>query len=407
MAAEPTSPRKLTPRGNHGTGPVPVDRADQDPAKPAAQNGDTVVMPAETAAAMEEEHEILHASIRAASVGQLIVATVAVIGLFYLAKIVLVTILTALLIAFMLEPIVNGLGRLKVPRPVGALVAVLLLLAVFGALTYFFYNRVIAFSNELPKYSEQVRGVISKITSKTRKIEENTSKLLQPAEKGKNAVPVQVQQAPGVFHLIAGGAGAVGNLLLSLGFIPFLVYFMLSWQEHARRATVQLFPKEHRITAHRTLGRISIMIRSFIIGNLVVGLVNSAVSGIVFWQLGISYWYFIGIISGFASVIPYLGIVLAVVPPLASGIGVLGRSGVLIVIAAVFILHLVSMNVLYPKLVGRRVQLNPLAVSLGLLFWAWIWGAMGLLLAVPIVAATKIICDHVDSLRPVGVWLGE
>jgi len=306
-----------------------------------------------------------------------------------------------------LEPIVNGLGRLKVPRPVGALIAVLLLLTVFGALTYFFYNRVVAFSNELPKYSEEVRGVISKVTSKTRKIEENTSKLLQPADKDKNAVPVQVQQAPGVFHLIAGGAGAVGNLLLSLGFIPFLVYFMLSWQEHARRATVQLFPKEHRITAHRTLGRISLMIRSFIIGNLVVGLVNSTVSAVVFWQLGISYWYFIGIISGFVSVIPYLGIVLAVVPPLASGIGVLDRSGVLIVIAAVLLLHLVSMNVLYPKLVGRRVQLNPLAVSLGLLFWSWIWGAMGLLLAVPIVAATKIICDHVDSLRPVGVWLGE
>ncbi len=384
-----------------------MDRAAQESPEPAAQNGDTVVLPAETAAAMEEEHEILHASIRAASVGQLVVATVAVIGLFYLAKIVLVTVLTAVLIAFMLEPIVNGLGRLKVPRPVGALITVLLLLSVSGALTYFFYNRVVAFSNELPKYSEEVRGVISKVTSKTRKIEENTSKLLQPADKGKNAVPVQVQQAPGVLHLIAGGAGMVGNLLLSLGFIPFLVYFMLSWQEHARRATVQLFPKEHRITAHRTLGRISSMIRSFIIGNLVVGLVNSTVSAIVFWQLGISYWYFIGIISGFVSVIPYLGIVLAVVPPLASGIGVLDRSGVLLVIAAVFVLHLVSMNVLYPKLVGRRVQLNPLAVSLGLLFWSWIWGAMGLLLAVPIVAATKIICDHVDSLRPVGVWLGE
>ena len=149
------------------------------------------------------------------------------------------------------------------------------------------------------------------------------------------------------------------------------------------------------------------MIRSFIIGNLVVGLVNSVVSAAIFWKLGISYWYFVGIISGFVSVIPYLGIVLAALPPLASGIGVLGRSGFLIVIAAVFILHLVSMNVLYPKLVGRRVQLNPLAVSLSLLFWSWIWGAMGLVLAVPIVAATKIICDHIDSLRPVGAWLGE
>ena len=114
--------RKLPVKGNHATGPVPVEKAAQDSPKPAVQNGDTVVLPAEAAAAMEEEHEILHASIRAASIGQLVVATVALIGLIYLAKVVLVTVLTSLLIAFMSEPIVDGLGRLKVPRAVGALI---------------------------------------------------------------------------------------------------------------------------------------------------------------------------------------------------------------------------------------------------------------------------------------------
>jgi predicted PurR-regulated permease PerM len=65
------------------------------------------------------------------------------------------------------------------------------------------------------------------------------------------------------------------------------------------------------------------------------------------------------------------------------------------------------MNVLYPKIVGKRLRLNPLAVTLSLLFWAWIWGAMGLILAVPMVGATKVICDYVDSLRGFGAWLGE
>ncbi len=182
---------------------------------------------------------------------------------------------------------------------------------------------------------------------------------------------------------------------------------MLSWKDHAHRATVQLFPKEHRLQAHRTLGRISRMIRGFIIGNVVVGAINSVVSSLVFWQLGISYPYFIGIISGYASLIPYLGIVLGLLPPLASGIGVLHKTGVIIVVMTVLSVHLVTMNVLYPKMVGRRARLNPLAVTLSLLFWAWIWGAMGLVLAIPIVGATKIIFDHVDSLRPLGAWLGE
>ena len=65
------------------------------------------------------------------------------------------------------------------------------------------------------------------------------------------------------------------------------------------------------------------------------------------------------------------------------------------------------MNVLYPKILGKRLQLNPLAVTLALLFWGWLWGAMGLILAVPITGACKIICDHIEPLRPYGAWMGE
>jgi len=73
----------------------------------------------------------------------------------------------------------------------------------------------------------------------------------------------------------------------------------------------------------------------------------------------------------------------------------------------VLFLHLFSLNVLYPTLIGKRLQLNPLAVTLGLLIWGWLWGAMGLILAIPLTAAMKIIFDHVESLKPYGAWLGE
>lgn len=159
--------------------------------------------------------------------------------------------------------------------------------------------------------------------------------------------------------------------------------------------------------AHRTLGRISAMIRSFIVGNLLLGVVGTAVSTAVFWYLGIPYFYFLGVISGFATLIPYLGVFLALLPPLAAGFGVVDRTGILMILASVIGLHLVTMNVLYPKVVGKRLRLNPLVVTLALFFWAWIWGAMGLILAVPLVGATKIICDYVDSLRGLGAWLGE
>jgi predicted PurR-regulated permease PerM len=358
-------------------------------------------------AAVIEEAEILHASIRAGSVAQIVVAGIAVIGLLYLLKVVMVTTLVAILLAFVLEPLVGWFARIRVPRPGGALIAVALLLCLAGNLTFFFYNRAVDFAIQLPQYSGKIRDTLATFRAQTTEIEESTRSVLASPKAGKRPLPVEVQEAPALSRVISAGTGTLAEVVLAISFVPFLVYFMLTWKDHMLTATVRLFPKEHRLVAHRTLGRISAMIRSFIVGNLLLGVVGTAVSTAVFWYLGIPYFYFLGVISGFATLIPYLGVFLALLPPLAAGFGVVDRTGILMILASVIGLHLVTMNVLYPKVVGKRLRLNPLVVTLALFFWAWIWGAMGLILAVPLVGATKIICDYVDSLRGLGAWLGE
>jgi predicted PurR-regulated permease PerM len=95
------------------------------------------------------------------------------------------------------------------------------------------------------------------------------------------------------------------------------------------------------------------------------------------------------------------------VPPLAAGIGTLSGTGILAVAAIVFGLDMFAVNVLFPKIIGKRLRLNPLVVTIALLVWGWIWGAMGLILAIPITGAMKIIFDHIDTLRPFGKWLEE
>jgi len=195
--------------------------------------------------------------------------------------------------------------------------------------------------------------------------------------------------------------------LLAIAFIPFIVYFMLTWQEHARRSTVRLFPSESRLTVYQTLGKISEMMKGFIVGNFVIGMFMAIASGIAFALLHLPYFYFLGLISGFLSLVPYLGVILAILPPVASGAGVLHGSGFIIVVILILGLHVFSMNVLYPKVLGGRLELNPLAVTLGLLIWGWIWGAMGLILAVPVLGAIKIVCDNVTGLEPFGDLLGD
>lgn len=344
-----------------------------------------------------------NAKLQAASL--IVLATAAVLTLMYFAKPVLVTLLVSILLAFILAPIVDVCDHLRLPRALGSGIAILVLLAFSYGVMYFSYNRAVSFMDDLPKYTERLREMASKLRQRTERIQKTAENVMPSDQEDKSAV--KVRQTSNWAEKITSGAGTITEVVLLMAFIPFLAYFMLSWQEHVRSSTVMLFKLEHRNTAYVTLGLISAMIRSFIVGNLVIGIFISIVSTTVFAVLGLPYFYFLGVLSGFLSLIPYMGVILALVPPIVAGLGQINSEQVLAIIATVLGLHLFALNVLYPKFIGKRLQLNPLAVTITLLFWGWLWGAMGLILAVPITAALKIIFDHVEGLRPWGAWLGE
>jgi predicted PurR-regulated permease PerM len=334
-----------------------------------------------------------------------IIATAVVLAICYVAKLVIIVLLVSVLLAFVVEPVVGGLQRLKIPRGLGAFVAVTLLLAVLYGATYFFYNQALSFMDEFPKYSQKIRQSLGRVRQQAERLQITTQTVLPESKEDRQTMTVR--QQTDWSELLTRSAWSLWDSLLAISFVPFLIYFMLTWQEHARAATVMLFPMEHRNTAYVTLGRISAMIRSFIVGNVLIGVFLGLLSSVVFGVLHLPYFYLVGFISGFLSLVPYLGVILALLPPLAAGFGQVSGGGALVISLTVIGLHLFAINVLYPKLIGRRLQLNPLVVTIALLVWGWIWGGMGLVLAVPITAALKIICDHVDSLRPYGAWLGE
>lgn len=336
-----------------------------------------------------------------------VLTIVAVLAACYFAKLVFVVLLVSVLLAFILAPIAEVIERRHIPRSVSAAIAVFLLLAALFGASYYSYNKAQDLAHEIPKYSGRIRATLEKYVRQAEDLRKSTANVLPNTNNESNAQRVVVEQQPNWSDYLTRSFGGLTDFLLAMAFIPFLVYFMLSWQEHVRASTVMLFKLENRNTAYVTLGAISKMIRSFIVGNVLIGLFMSAVLIVVFAIVGVPYFYFIGFISGFLSLIPYLGVVLAMVPPLLLGLGKIHGSEAVIIVASVALVHLVALNVLYPKMIGSRVRLNPLAVTVSLLLWGWLWGAMGLILAVPITAAMKIIFDHVDSLRGYGAWLGE
>jgi predicted PurR-regulated permease PerM len=354
-----------------------------------------------------EEVGFLQSSIQAGTVAQIVIAAIAVIGLIYLLKLVLVTALVSILLAYVLEPPVKWLGRLRIPRWLGALLVVSAVLVMIGGLAYYSYNSAVQFADQLPTYSTRIRNTVGSVRYRADRMAEQARSIVEEPKDEKHVVAVKVEETPGIAGLISRNSDTLLDFSLAAGFVPFLVYFMLTLKDHSHIATVRLFPKEHRLLAHRTVGTISAMIRTYIVANVMIGLLNTILCMLIFWFLGIKYFYFIGALSGFIGLVPYLGVFVSLLPPLAGGLDTLNKTGITVVILTLVGLHLITMNVLYPKFVGKRLQLNPLGVSLSLLFWAWIWGPIGLILAMPILGATKVVCDYVEPLRGVGQWLGE
>ena len=335
----------------------------------------------------------------------IVLATLAVLVVAYFAKLVLITLLLSVLIAFMLEPAVSLLERFRMPR---ALCAGIVMLILFGLLYlggYYVYAKAMEFIDDLPQYAKNVHKIVDTYREKARKLEQTTQTVTPTPPPDKNTV--KVEQQTNWTDYITSSLGTVTEGILAISFVPFLVYFMLTWQEHVRAATVMLFKMENRNTAYVTLGRISKMIKAFMLGNLLIGLFTSILTTIVFFALGLPNAFVLGFLSGFLSLVPYLGVVLAMVPPLIAALGQESAPGMLVIVFTILGLHLFAINVLYPKVLGRRLQLNPLAVTIALLVWGWLWGAWGLILAIPITAAMKIIFDHIEALQPYGAWIGE
>ena len=150
------------------------------------------------------------------------------------------------------------------------------------------------------------------------------------------------------------------------------------------------------------------MARAYLVGNFLLGVILSVASAAFFYFARVPYWQMAGPLSGFLSLIPYLGLPLALLPPFIAALPVFDNWGpYLLVGVGVALLHMVGLNLLYPKLVGARVHLNPLAVTVALMVWYILWGGAGLVLAIPITAGMKAVFDRTPGLAGYGKLLGD
>lgn len=330
-----------------------------------------------------------------------VLAAAIILLFFYYAQGVVITLLLSILLAYFLDPAVEFLEKLRLPRTIGAMVMVLVLLAVFVAVGYGLGSRTADFAANWPKYTTVLRQAAGTVENKINGIAGPGSNLQGAAQQN------DPRPDPGVVRtLILRGMGSLYALFLEITFVPFLVFFMLAGKRQVWHGTLELFPVSQRTQVKETLEDLRDVLRDYLAGMSIVTLMVIAVSSLFFWFMGMDYPILTGIASGLLNMVPYIGAVLAWLPAFLIALAKWKSIGSFVLIAGVLMsIHVLALNLVAPQLVGRRVRLNAVAITIALLFWGWVWGGMGLLLAIPITAALRVVCDHTESWRPIGRWL--
>lgn len=376
---------------------------------------------------------------KAGQISVAVLAAAAAVALLYFGRVFLITMAIATIIAFLLDPVVTVFVRMRLPRAVASFIVCSIALLVLYLLGLGVYTQVSSFMGDLPAYSQRMNDIVDNVATRVDQIEKRTYQVLVPkrfqaappaalappvetSRRRRNgkalppepevpaAIPeVRIHTEPTpLLTYVYGYVRSFYDVLLMASFVPFLVYFMLSWRDHMRRSFFYLFSDPGRHVAGKSWGGVADMVRAYVIGNFVLGLCLTILSSAFFFSIRLPYWPVIGPVSGFLSLVPYVGLPLAALPPLLAGLIKYNEPAVYVMIAVVVaMLHLIALNLLYPKVVGSRVHLNPLVVTVALMFWGTLWGGIGLVLAIPLTAAVKAVCDNVSGLQGYGKLLGD
>lgn len=347
---------------------------------------------------------------------------VAVVLLLKYAQEVFIPFVLSGLLFYALDPVVDWLQKRWIPRALGAAVVLLTVVGAGGWTAYTVRDEALAVVEELPKAARNLRtalrpargapeGTIDKIQRAATEIDKTTAETMPSSSAPPGVVRVQVQE-PGLRlteFLWWGSVGIVAIVSESL-MVLLLTYFLLLANDLFKRKLIKNFGdtlSKKKINV-QIVDQISAQIARFLLVQLTTSVLVAVVTGLALWWLGLRQAAFWGIASGVLNSIPYFGplIVTAGLAMIAfMQFGTLPMA--LAVAGTALLITALEGWILTPGLMGRAAQMNQVAVFAGLIFWSWLWGFWGVLLAVPMMMMVKAVCDHVEDLKPLGDFLGD
>ena len=325
----------------------------------------------------------------------------------YFAKDVLLPLVLGILISLTLSPIVRGLGRAGIPTAITAMALVITLTLSVGFLIYALSAPVSSMLDEAPRAGYKLQAKLQSLTASVEAVKnasEEVEKITKSAESGD--VQRVVVERPGILnYAVSSLASAAASLAVAM----VLSIFLLSSNDLFYSKIVRSFSRfEDKKRAMRVIYDIERKVSRYL---LTITIINAGLGlsiAAVLYLVGVPKFYVWGFIAFLLNFLPYIGSILgSVLVGIYTLVTVDPLSAAIIAAAGYMACSLIEGQFITPMVLGRRLEMNTVAVFTTVIFWGWLWGIAGALMAVPFLVLIKVICDNTPSLQTFGSFLGS
>ena len=326
----------------------------------------------------------------------------------YFARDFLLPVILAFILSFLLAPAVRWMTRFRIPQTVGAAIILAGLISLSGYGVYRLSGPAQQWLQKAPSSFSAVRRKLQSLLEPVQKAQQTTAqieKMTVLANKEQNVTTVEIKK-PGLGEFFFTGTQ---NFLIGAGVMIVLLYFILASGDLFLLKLVKIFPtledKKRAVEICRRVERnISVYLWTITLINAGLGVAL----GTAVHFLGMPNPALWGVMAAIFNYVPYVGAATGIVSlGMASAMTFDEPIKIFLPPATYFLLSLVEGNFLVPLALGRSLALNPLIIFIWLIFWGWAWGVAGAVLAVPLLAILKIVCDHLKPLSALGEFLGK
>jgi len=319
-------------------------------------------------------------------------------GVLYLTSSIVLPFMVALFLAYLLDPLVRFLTYCRVPLILAVCFALLVTFVFLALMGMLFYASAQSFVSEYPTYEPKLRALVTTLTSRL----EVTPLSWQLSDLSKELSSASVVRA-----LLASVGTFVTFLGHTLRVLRFMVFILLGQQRLPQRIH-RAFGEEQAQRLTLVLQRITRQVQTYLGTKALLSVVAGVLVNLCLLVLQVDFAVLWGALAFMLNFIPHVGAPVATIPPVLVAILKFDTLMPAVwVVVCVTLIHVVLGFCIEPRLMGRSLHLSPLLVVLSLLFWGWLWGIVGTLLAVHIMATIKIVCENLPSQHFVSALMSE